>query len=199
MQTSSPSNPHYHQLYIAFCAGDQQASTELVDTFTPRLFNYIRRAFGDEQVNDSVQTTWLKLFEYCGKTIKHENFSAWIMLIAKNIARDEYRKQKTIKRADKKPYETEITDIKHNEQLDPAYFMQQIDQQQAEDKKIAHFNQALAQLPLKQRQALHLQHSGHSLNEIAALTDEKKETVKSQLRHAKNKLKTLLNPSSGEQ
>lgn len=195
MSTSPLSNQHYHQLYVAFCQGDQQASIELVNTFTPRIFNYIRRAFCHELANDHVQATWLKLFEYCGKALKNDNFAAWIMLIAKNIARDEYRKQQTAKRSDKASYEAEMTDIQHNEKLDPAYFMHKIDLQEADDEKIARFTQALAQLPLKQRQALHLQHSGHSLNEIAVLTGEKKETVKSQLRHAKNKLKARLSSS----
>lgn len=200
MPTLPLSNQYYHQLYIAFCSGDQQASTELVNTFTPRIFNYIRRAFDNEQASDYVQITWLKLFEYCGKTFKHDNFAAWIMLIAKNIARDEYRQQKTAKRSAKEPYEAEMTDIKHNEKLDPAYFMQKTEQQQIDNENIKRFTQALAQLPLKQKQALHLQHSGHSLNEIAELTGEKKETVKSQLRHAKNKLNNIFaSAPSGEQ
>lgn len=192
MQTSPLSKQHYHQLYIAFCAGDPKASTELVTAFSTRVFNYMRRVFSDEQAHDYVQSTWLKLLEHCGNRLKHDNMGAWIMLIAKNIMRDDYRKQHRLKRSATEQYETEMADSIHNEKLDPFYLMQQIDQQQAYDKKMTDFTQALAQLPLKQRQALHLQQSGHRINVIAELTGEKKETVRSQLRHGKNKLKAIV-------
>lgn len=195
MEHNDVAAQHFLHLYDAFCEGDQLASKELVNEFSARVLNYMRRAFSESQANDYVQSTWLKLFEYCGKALKHNNFGAFIMSVAKNIAIDEYRKHKSAKRSDSSKYQIETSDLSHNRNLNPECIMQNEADEQQRNAKFRLFKESLMQLPIKQRQVLHLQNLGHSLSEISEITGEKKETVKSQLRYAKNKLKELLGSS----
>ena len=194
-QSNNELNQQHLELYLAFCQGDQRASKELVNAYTLRLLNYMRRAFSERQAGDYVQSTWLKLVEYCGNKLRHSNFGAFIMSIAKNVAIDEYRKSKTLKRSDISQYEVEVTQIDQNKKLDPLYFMHVLDDKKQDERRLKIYKEALAQLPSKQRQVLLLQHSGHSLAVIADITGAKKETVKSQLRYAKNELKKQLCPA----
>jgi RNA polymerase sigma-70 factor (ECF subfamily) len=58
--------------------------------------------------------------------------------------------------------------------------------------RIEAFNIAIIQLPFHQRETLIFQQEGFSVMEIAQLTNESFETVKSRLRYARNNLKEML-------
>ena len=71
-----------------------------------------------------------------------------------------------------------------------------IDHQQVDrlitDAELAQLSAAMQQLPFHQKEALMLQLEGFSLGEIATITHTAKESVKTRLRYARDKLAIVL-------
>ena len=199
MYNDSVSDAHYWQLYEQFCQGNQQASIELVNLLGNRLLQYIRRSCiydSREAAEDCVQSTWIKLVEYCGKPLRQAPFWGFTCAIARNQSIDDYRKNTRQKRNGGETMESleeyhqaEMADA----DADPAQLFELRETEQKAQAQLQAYKTALAALPDKQRLALTLQMAGYSLKEIAQQMDEKDETIKSHLRYAKDKLKKMLN------
>lgn len=77
--------------------GENPALNELMARYKHRLFAFIRRYVGDEDVAyDLVQETFTKLY-FSASTFKPEyKFSTWLFQIALNLCRDHGRKKKLV-------------------------------------------------------------------------------------------------------
>ena len=62
--------------------------------------------------------------------------------------------------------------------------------------ELAQFNALLDALPFLQKEAFILQQEGFSLREVAKITGENSETIKSRLRYAVNKLRLVLSQAA---
>jgi RNA polymerase sigma-70 factor (ECF subfamily) len=181
---------HAKQLYLDFCSGDKEAGRKLVEKFTSRIFNYMRRVSVVEDVNDYVQSAWLKIFESCEKNrLQHDNAGAFMVVTAKHSAIDKIRKREAKKQTLNEEYKIEVTKFEHNDVLNPAIILELFESQQIKTKR---FQKVMKELPQEQRQTLYLQLFGHSIEDIAKITDVEKEAVRSRLRYAKSKLKKLI-------
>ena len=60
------------------------------------------------------------------------------------------------------------------------------------EQQLDHFNALIDNLPFHQKEAFIFQQEGFTLKEIADLTDEEQETIKSRLRYAKKYIRTHL-------
>jgi RNA polymerase sigma-70 factor (ECF subfamily) len=70
-------------------------------------------------------------------------------------------------------------------------------EQESENRdRLAIFNQAITLLPFHQREAFIFQQEGFSVLQIAELTDESFETIKSRLRYARAQIKNFLEQKS---
>ena len=82
------------QLISRFQSGDENAYIELVNRYKDRLTNFVYYFLKDEeQTEDVVQETFIKLYEKKHYYKKIAKFSTWIYTIARNLANTELRKK----------------------------------------------------------------------------------------------------------
>jgi RNA polymerase sigma-70 factor, ECF subfamily len=83
------------ELIKRFQNGDENAYAELIKRYTDPLLNFVYRFVNDEdQAEDIVQDTMVKLFTHKHYYKEIAKFSTWIYTIAGNLAKTELRKRK---------------------------------------------------------------------------------------------------------
>lgn len=149
----------------------------VVAHYNQALFHYLLSQSDAATAQDVLQNTWVKVIEriHLYKYGSSSNF--WLFAIARNTLLDELRRQQR---------------WQYQEILDTHITFEHLPEQLDGQAQLARFNLAIAQLPFAQREAFIFQQEGFSLKEIAQLTDEQQETVKSRLRYAKGSLKKYL-------
>jgi RNA polymerase sigma-70 factor, ECF subfamily len=172
---------HDNDLLIAVAAGNRRALEELYLSYHRRLTRFLSRITPryenvEEVINDTFMVVWqnAKDFRYASQV------STWIIGIAYRTALKSLRRQKhhtAARSLDDCPEQT----------TDPTF-----------DTEIQDWlRHGLNQLPVEQRLTLELAyHMGHSLEEIAAITECPVGTVKARMFHAREKLRQYL-PASG--
>jgi RNA polymerase sigma-70 factor, ECF subfamily len=169
-------------LLIAVAAGSRQALEELYLGYHRRLARFLSRFTPryenvEEIINDTFMVVWQS-----AKDFRHASqVSTWVIGIAYRTALKSLRRQKNhtgARSLDDYPEQT----------VDPIFETEVQDWLQ----------HGLAQLPVEQRLTLELAyHMGHSLEEIAAITDCPVGTVKARMFHAREKLRVYLPSLSG--
>ncbi len=164
------------QLMQSYAKDDTQAFDTLYNRHRGSLYRYLKRQLNDSATaNDLYQGVWEKVIR-ARRSYRHTTpFSAWLFTIAHNHLVDHYRRKQpgydatSNGLADDRP--GPVQDAMSGEQ----------DQQLLD---------AIAKLPLEQKNTLLLKlETGLKMEEIAKLTGVNRETVKSRLRYAVNKLK----------
>ena len=153
----------------------------LVEQFNLSLYHYLLSQSNKELAEDVVQTTWLKVMKTKSVSQQQRNVKSWLFTIARNTLIDEFRRQQK--------WQSQLLDENKMLTVNLEKSLQAAD-------RLTQFNAALEQLPFLQREAFIFQQEGFSLNEIAELTNDSFETVKSRLRYARNNLSHLLGTSS---
>lgn len=168
---------HDTELLVAVAAGSRQALEELYLGYHRRLARFLSRFTSryenvEEIINDTFLVVWqsAKDFRYASQV------STWIIGIAYRTALKSLRRQKNHTAARSLEDYPEQT-------VDPT----------SEAEVQDWLKQGLSQLPVEQRLTLELAyHLGHSLEEIAAITDCPVGTVKARMFHAREKLRQYL-------
>jgi RNA polymerase sigma-70 factor (ECF subfamily) len=85
------------ELVARASAGSRAAFEELVARYTPRLFFFLRRKSGsdDVDVEDLIQETFVRAFRNIDRYDTRWKFSTWLYTMAVRIAISRYRSQKT--------------------------------------------------------------------------------------------------------
>jgi RNA polymerase sigma-70 factor, ECF subfamily len=170
------------ELLLAVAAGDRRALEELYLGYHRRLARFLSRFTPryenvEEIINDTFMVVWqnAKDFRYASQV------STWIIGIAYRTALKSLRRQKnhsSARNLDDHPEQT----------VDPTF----------ETEVQDWLKHGLDQLPVEQRLTLELAyHMGHSLEEIAAITECPVGTVKARMFHAREKLRQYLPTLSG--
>lgn len=162
---------------IAIASGNRLAFEELYLAYHRRLARFLFRVTPryenvEEIINDTFLTVWQSAREF-----RHASrVSTWIFGIAYRTALKSVRRQRHHSAAlslDDQPEQT----------IDPG----------AEAEVQDWLAHGLNRLPLDQRLTMELAyHMGHSLEEIAAITDTPVSTVKARMHHARRKLRQHL-------
>ena len=171
-----------NELLLGVAAGNRQALEELYLSYHRRLARFLSRFTPryenvEEIINDTFMVVWqsAKDFRYASQV------STWIIGIAYRTALKSLRRQKNHTAArslDDYPEQT----------VDPTF----------ETEVQDWLKHGLDRLPIEQRLTLELAyHMGHSLEEIAAITDCPVGTVKARMFHAREKLRQSLPALSG--
>ena len=153
----------------------------LVAQFNLSLYHYLLSQSNKELAEDVLQTTWLKVINTQQQNKTQSHVKNWLFTIARHTLIDEFRRQNKWQNA-----------VLGEDKILTVDLEQSI---QAADRLIQ-FNAALAQLPFLQREAFIFQQEGFSVLEIATLTNDSFETIKSRLRYARNNLSHLLGTES---
>ncbi|MHC4623750.1 MAG: RNA polymerase sigma factor [Planctomycetota bacterium] len=158
---------------------DEAAFEELVNRWQPRLYYYLRRLVENETaVWDTLQETWLAVFQNIRKLQAPRSFPAWLYQIAHNKAATLLRKENKYIR---------IT----NEQL--ADYSENNSTSAPVNQPAEVVHELLEKLKLPHREVLTLHFlEGFSIKEMANIVEVSEGTVKSRLYYAKNNLCELL-------
>ena len=170
------------KLLAKFAATDQQKYLiALVEHFNQTLFHYLLSQSNKVMAEDILQSTWLKVINKKHQFNSGTSAKCWLFTIARNTLIDELRKQQ------KWQYqELEDSHIKSPQ------LTEQIINEMTNEQQLVQFNRLIEALPFHQREAFIFQQEGFTLKEIAMLTNENQETIKSRLRYAKQHLRTHL-------
>jgi RNA polymerase sigma-70 factor (ECF subfamily) len=168
---------HDNELLVAVAAGSRQALEELYLSYHRRLARFLSRFTPryenvEEIINDTFMVVWqsAKQFRYASQV------STWIIGIAYRTALKSLRRQKN-------HTATGSLDDYPEQTTDPTF------EAEVQDW----LRHGLNQLSAEQRLTLELAyHMGHSLEEIAVITECPVGTVKARMFHAREKLRQYL-------
>jgi len=169
-------------LVIAIGQGDASAAATLVDRYARRLQAFAWRMLGDrEEAEDVVQDSFLRLWKHARRWKPGAaRFSTWLYQVAANGCRDRLRKRRD--------HSAEAVDWLVD---DTPGGREQL--QQAERDAVV--QQAVKELPDRQREALLLSHyDGMGNPDIAAVLEVSVEAVESLLARARRRLRDELAP-----
>jgi RNA polymerase sigma-70 factor, ECF subfamily len=169
-------------LLVAVAAGDRHALEELYLGYHRRLARFLSRFTSryeniEEIINDTFMVVWQNAKEFRNAS----QVSTWIIGIAYRTALKSFRSQKNHNT-------THSLDEYPEQSVDPTI-----------DAEVHDWlSHGLSCLPIEQRLTLELAyHMGHSLEEIALITECPVGTVKARMFHAREKLRQYLPGLSG--
>ena len=169
-------------LLVAIAAGDRRAIEELYLSYHRRLARFLSRFTPryenvEEIINDTFMVVWQSAKDFRNAS----QVSTWIIGIAYRTALKSFRRQKNHAGA------LSLEDYPE-QTVDPTF--------EAEVRDW--LKHGLNRLPIEQRLTLELAYNmGHSLEEIAAITECPVGTVKARMFHAREKLRQYLPTLSG--
>lgn len=167
------------KLMQRYAKGDAKAFDQLYARHRGPLYRYfIRQVNEPATANDLYQGAWEKIISARGKYRPTAAFKVWMYRIAHNHLVDHYRRTR--------PGDCVDLDTLPGTQADPS-------QAVIDDEQNDLLRAQITSLPEEQRSTLLLQlETGLKMEEIARVTGVSRETVKSRLRYAVNKLKRSL-------
>jgi len=170
-------------LLAAVAAGDRRALEELYLSYHRRLARFLSRFTRRyENVEEIINDTFMVVWQNANEFRRASQVSTWIIGIAYRTALKSFRRQKNHAGA------SSLDDVCPEQSVDPTIETEMHDWLQ----------QGLGRLPIEQRLTMELAyHMGHSLEEIAAITDCPVGTVKARMFHAREKLRQYLPVLSG--
>ena len=172
------------ELIRSFQKGNERAYYELVARYKDRLFNFVFRYVGQEEIaEDIVQDTFIKLFTSADMYREIAKFSTWIYTIAANLAKTELRKRKRRKifslqdlGLDEKEYEIPTDESDPGKEFDSRFSQGEI-------------TKAMYKLPEQFRTVIILRDVQElSYEEISKIVDVPEGTVKSRINRGRLKL-----------
>ena len=135
------------------------------------LYHFLLSQTDRQLAQEVCQLAWLRVIERRNSYRSSGKFKGWLFAIARNLLIDELRRLQR--------WQTEEET--------------QLVQPESEDAEVCtrSLAEALNQLPFHQREAIVLQQEGFSLQEIADISGQEIETIKSRLRYGKARLKKI--------
>lgn len=171
---------------LAYAAGDMDAFQTLYARHRGPLYRFIARGISPRATADECfQEVWSRVIAARSRYRPEARFSTWLYQIAQHLLIDQYRRARPQVSLDDPHSPLQLPDTDDNRP----------------DARLGGFEQrrrlqlAIAELPEEQRIVLLLRLEQElSLEEIGAITGVGRETVKSRLRYATDKLRARLVP-----
>ena len=179
--------PEDSALMLRYCDGDVAAFETLYRRHNDALYRYLlRRCRHREQAEDVFQEVWGKIIKARDTYRPTAKFTTFLYRVAHNCFIDHLRRNKR---------HTQTVDVEPDTQPDSG------DQPELQvERSLARrrLDAALKTLPDEQRDVFLLyEEAGLSLDEIASITGSNRETAKSRLRYANNKLRAAIDEPVG--
>ena len=177
------------ELMLAYASGDARAFELLYARHRGPLFRFLLRGLKRRELADELfQETWGRVVQARERYRIEAKFSTWLLQIAHNLVIDQYRR-------------TRPED--NGETAENAFRIAESDEGERPDRVLSDFEQsrrlqdALAELPADQRGAFLLRvENGLGIEEIGEVMGVGRETAKSRLRYALEKLRAGLRSSA---
>jgi RNA polymerase sigma-70 factor (ECF subfamily) len=176
-----------------FGRGDVAAFDALYRRHELRVFRYLYRHLGDHaSANDLMQDVWFAVARSAARYQPTARFTTWLYTLAHHRIVDTYRARRPQQSLDAAAGDGEGDGASLAERLAADPRAEPEAQVESHDRAAA-LLAAVERLPGEQRTAFLLQAEADlSVEEIATVTGSSFETVKSRLRYARTKLRTLL-------
>lgn len=177
------------ELIENYLKGDEQALEILFSRYLKPVYSFVLKVAGNaEEAEDITQNAFIKAWKNLKKFNKGKKFKPWIFQIAKNTSLDYLRKKKAIAMSE---FENEEGDnILLQTLADPDPLPSEIFDR---SNLAVEAGAVIKELPLKDRLILNLYFDNDfTFQEIADLTSEPLNTVKSRQRRALGKLRKKL-------
>ncbi len=176
------------ELMLAYASGDARAFELLYTRHRGPLFRFLLRGLKRRELADELfQETWGRVIQARTRYRVEAKFSTWLLQIAHNLVIDQYRRER--------PED-------NGETAENAFRVAENDERERPDRVLSDFEQsrrlqdALAELPADQRGAFLLRvENGLGIEEIGEVMGVGRETAKSRLRYALEKLRASLRSS----
>jgi RNA polymerase sigma-70 factor (ECF subfamily) len=164
------------QLMRRYAKGDAKAFDQLYDRHRGPLYRYFLRQVSDAATaNDLYQGAWEKIIKARRRYRPSAPFTVWMYRIAHNHLVDHYRRLR--------PVDPLEDDVLADQQAGPAQVIIDCEER-------VRLRQAIIALPVEQKNTLLLKlETGLKMEDIARVTGVSRETVKSRLRYAVDKLR----------
>lgn len=180
-------------LMLAYAAGNARAFERLYTRHRGGLYRFLTRMTGRPAVAEELyQETWKRVIEARERYQPTAKFSTWLYQIAERLAIDAGRRHHVQRElSSERVVDGEVVTVDFADDVDPARLV-------AEADANGRLRAAIEALPEDQRAALLLHVDGElTLEVIAEMKGTGRETIKSRIRYALNKLRQQLNPRSG--
>lgn len=187
------------QLMLQFKAGDQRAFQHLFDKHKKRVINYCYRYCGQPAVAEELaQETFLRVYKAAPRYRPKARFSTWLFKIAANVCLNEIRKPiyrnriESMEEAAEEGRNPVKVAASERDECAPDVMLASREQQ-------AMVQNAIAQLPEKQRAALLLRvNEEFSYREIGRQINRSEGHVKTLIYRGRQRLKKMLGAYFGE-
>lgn len=172
---------------LAYRDGDAAAFETLYARHRVRLYRHLSHQCGDARVAEELfQDIWLRVINARADYEVSAKFATWLYRIAHHRLIDHYRRHA---RETARQWDDETLTVEDFPAPPEETPIRQVERLQLQ----ARLGAALAELPAPQREAFLLaEEGGLSLDEIARATGTGRETAKSRLRYAMNRLRQSL-------
>jgi RNA polymerase sigma-70 factor (ECF subfamily) len=177
--------PTDETLMLAYAGGDTEAFAQLYSRHRARLFHYLLGQLRDRPLAEELfQDIWQKMINARSGWKPDAAFTTWLFRIAHNRLNDHWRASRH------RPAAPDDADERMARLADTCT-PELVADEQAQRLQL---HQALAELPPEQQEVVLLRLEQElSLEEIGQITGVGRETVKSRLRYAMDKLRAGLN------
>ena len=174
--------PEDSALMLRYRDGDVAAFELLYKRHNDALFRYLfRLCHHRDTAEDIFQEVWGKIIKARENYRPTAKFTTFLYRVAHNCFIDHIRRNKR---------HTQIADVDPDQQADPGDLPEMQTERSLARSRLL---EALQQLPDEQRDVFLLrEEAGLNLDQIASITATNRETIKSRLRYATNKLRTAI-------
>jgi len=174
--------PEDSALMLRYCDGDVAAFEVLYRRHSDAVFRYLLRLCQHRDTAEDVfQDVWGKIVKARASYRPTAKFSTFLYRVAHNCFIDHIRRNKR---------HTQIAAVDPDSQPDPADLPEVETERSLARRRL---EAALQELPEEQRDVFLLsEEAGLNLDQISSVTDSNRETAKSRLRYAVNKLRAAI-------
>jgi len=186
--TSSPMDASVDDdatLMLAYAQGELSAFDTLYARHRGTLYRFLLRSARDPALAEELfQETWSRVVASRARYTPQAKFTTWLLQIAHNLLIDSYRRKRPM--ADGEEAEVALGNL-------PAPGHEQPEHVLSDFERRRRLQRAIETLPNEQRTAVLLRlENDLSVEEIAQVTGVGRETAKSRLRYAMNRLREQL-------
>lgn len=172
-------------LMLAYAQGELAAFDVLYARHRGTLYRFLLRSARDPRVAEELfQETWSRVIAARSRYTPQAKFSTWLLQIAHNLLIDSYRRRQPVATGEEAELALERAALPDQEQPEHVW---------SEFERRRRLQRAIEALPDEQRTAVLLRlENDLSVEDIAQVTGVGRETAKSRLRYAMNRLREQL-------
>lgn len=172
-------------LMLAYARGEVAAFDALYARHRGTLYRFLLRSSRDPRLAEELfQETWSRVVTARSRYTPQAKFSTWLLQIAHNLLIDSHRRKRPLATGDEAELALDTAALPDHEQ--PEHVLSEFERRRR-------LQRAIEDLPDEQRTAVLLRlENDLSVEEIAQVTGVGRETAKSRLRYAMNRLREQL-------